>query len=91
MSVSSGTANVRFQVISSASAGVRSDRSAASVHPRPASRLTTVIDVAPASAASTATARAAPPAPNSTIDAPAGSRTSRSASMKPWPSVFSPM
>ena len=77
MSVSSGTANVRYQVISSASAGVRSERSAASVHPRPASRLTTVIEVAPA--------------PNSTIDAPAGSRTSRSASMNPWPSVFSPM
>jgi len=52
--------------------------------------LTTVIDAAPASAVSTAIARAAPPAPNSTTRRPAGSITVRSAVRKPWPSVFSP-
>ena len=58
--------------------------------PRPGSRLMTVRCAAPASAVSTAIARAAPPAPNSAIDRPAGSATVRSAARKPWPSVFSP-
>ena len=50
-----------------------------------------MIDAAPASAASTAIARAAPPAPRITSDRPAGSTTVRSASRNPWPSVFSPI
>jgi fructan beta-fructosidase len=49
-----------------------------------------VIDAAPASADSTAIARGAPPAPNSTRDVPAGSTTVRSALTNPCPSVFSP-
>jgi hypothetical protein len=49
-----------------------------------------VIDAAPASADSTAIARGAPPAPNSTSDVPAGSTTVRSALTNPCPSVFSP-
>jgi hypothetical protein len=67
------------------------ESSAASVSPRSRPRLTTVILAAPASAASTAIARAAPPAPRITSDFPAGSTTFRSAAMKPWPSVFSPI
>ncbi len=50
-----------------------------------------MIDAAPASAASTAIARAAPPAPKITSDRPAGSTTVFSASRKPCPSVFSPI
>jgi hypothetical protein len=49
-----------------------------------------VIGDAPASAASTAIARAAPPAPRTTSDRPAGSATVRSDVRKPCPSVFSP-
>ena len=54
------------------------------------SRLTTMTDAAPASAVSTATARAAPPAPSTTRSRPAGSTTVRSDSTKPWPSVLWP-
>ena len=50
-----------------------------------------MIDAAPASASSTAIARAAPPAPNSTTRFPAGSTTVRSDVRNPWPSVFSPI
>jgi hypothetical protein len=64
---------------------------AVSSSPRSRPRFTTVILAAPASAASTAIARAAPPAPRITSDFPAGSTTVRSAAMKPWPSVFSPI
>ena len=67
------------------------ESSAASSSPRSRPRLTTVIDAAPASAASTAIARAAPPAPRITSDFPAGSTTVCSAARKPWPSVFSPI
>jgi hypothetical protein len=55
------------------------------------SRFTIVIEAAPASAVSTAIARAAPPAPNSTNTFPAGSAIVRRAVRNPCPSVFSPM
>ena len=50
-----------------------------------------MIDATPAKADSTAIARAAPPAPSSTSEAPAGSTTVRSEATNPLPSVFSPI
>ena len=91
MSVSAGTANVASQTASSAFAPVRAFSSSTSSDPRSRPRLTIVISAAPASADSTAIARAAPPAPKTTIRLPAGSATVRSDAMKPWPSVFSPI
>ena len=90
MSMPSGTVNGPLQSTKSASAGVRSATSAASSSPPPRSRLTIVTERAPASAVSTAIARAAPPAPSTTSERPAGSATVRSEARKPWPSVFSP-
>ena len=54
-------------------------------------RLTTVIRAAPASESSAAIARAAPPAPMTTVDLPCGSVMLLSEERKPLPSVLSPM
>ncbi len=61
-----------------------------SVAPRSPARLTIVIVLAPASASSTAIARAAPPAPRITTESPATCRIVVTDSRKPLPSVLSP-
>ena len=87
-----GTASVPSQGSATACTDVLASRMPTSSFRLGALRLAMVTRLAPARASSTATARAAPPAPRMTTSRPAGSMpSSRMDQTKPEPSVLEPM